>query len=68
MIIGGNELHSTLSKVELPVLGHNLWRIDPTGQFWKCHAAAVGKGAGKYFMMQCGFLQFVSSSVLTSSS
>lgn len=26
------------------VLGHRqLWRIDPTGQFWNCHAAVVGR-------------------------
>ena len=26
---------------------HNtIWRIDPTGQFWNCDAAAVGRGAG----------------------
>lgn len=24
-----------------------LWRIDPTGQFWNCHAAALGRGADK---------------------
>mmetsp|Transcript_15382 Transcript_15382/g.23835 ORF Transcript_15382/g.23835 Transcript_15382/m.23835 type:complete len:149 (+) Transcript_15382:96-542(+) len=24
----------------------NLWRVDPTGQFWSCDAAAVGKGSG----------------------
>ena len=23
-----------------------IWRIDPTGQFWSCDAAAVGRGAG----------------------
>lgn len=23
-----------------------IWRIDPTGQFWNCHAAAIGRGAG----------------------
>lgn len=22
-----------------------LWRIDPTGQFWKCDASAIGKGS-----------------------
>ena len=25
---------------------HHIWRIDPTGQFWKVDAAAVGRGAG----------------------
>lgn len=26
------------------VLGHQqLWRIDPTGQFWNCHAVVVGR-------------------------
>lgn len=24
-----------------------LWRIDPTGQFWNCHAAAMGRAADK---------------------
>ena len=24
-----------------------LWRVDPTGQFWNCDAAAIGRGAGK---------------------
>eukprot|EP00591_Stephanopyxis_turris_P008291 CAMPEP_0195509578 /NCGR_PEP_ID=MMETSP0794_2-20130614/2476_1 /TAXON_ID=515487 /ORGANISM="Stephanopyxis turris, Strain CCMP 815" /LENGTH=384 /DNA_ID=CAMNT_0040636837 /DNA_START=156 /DNA_END=1310 /DNA_ORIENTATION=- len=24
----------------------NIWRVDPTGQFWNCNAAAVGRGAG----------------------
>ncbi len=24
----------------------NIWRIDPTGQFWNSQAAAVGRGAG----------------------
>ena len=24
----------------------NIWRIDPTGQFWKCHLATIGRGAG----------------------
>lgn len=24
----------------------SIWRCDPTGQFWDCHAAAVGRGAG----------------------
>uniref|UniRef100_A0A7S0AR99 Uncharacterized protein n=1 Tax=Minutocellus polymorphus TaxID=265543 RepID=A0A7S0AR99_9STRA len=23
-----------------------IWRIDPTGQFWSCDVAAVGRGAG----------------------
>ena len=23
-----------------------LWRVDPTGQFWKCDAAVIGRGAG----------------------
>lgn len=23
----------------------SLWRVDPTGQFWKCNAAAIGRGA-----------------------
>jgi hypothetical protein len=23
-----------------------IWRCDPTGQFWKCHATAVGRNAG----------------------
>lgn len=23
-----------------------LWRVDPTGQFWNCDAAAIGRGAG----------------------
>lgn len=27
-------------------LGLAIWRCDPTGQFWNCHAAAVGRGAG----------------------
>lgn len=26
---------------------HQLWRIDPTGQFWNCHAAVVGREADK---------------------
>jgi len=40
-------MHSTsFTNADAPLRGHNLWRIDPTGQFWKCHAAAVGKGAG----------------------
>mmetsp|Transcript_23780 Transcript_23780/g.28057 ORF Transcript_23780/g.28057 Transcript_23780/m.28057 type:complete len:453 (+) Transcript_23780:41-1399(+) len=42
MIIGGNEM----PKAAQSALGHNIWRIDPTGQFWKCNAAAVGRGAG----------------------
>eukprot|EP00560_Eucampia_antarctica_P005891 CAMPEP_0197841178 /NCGR_PEP_ID=MMETSP1437-20131217/46029_1 /TAXON_ID=49252 ORGANISM="Eucampia antarctica, Strain CCMP1452" /NCGR_SAMPLE_ID=MMETSP1437 /ASSEMBLY_ACC=CAM_ASM_001096 /LENGTH=347 /DNA_ID=CAMNT_0043450895 /DNA_START=328 /DNA_END=1372 /DNA_ORIENTATION=- len=25
---------------------YNIWRIDPTGQFWNCQAAAIGRGAG----------------------
>jgi hypothetical protein len=26
------------------LLGHRqLWRVDPTGQFWNCHAAVVGR-------------------------
>lgn len=24
-----------------------LWRIDPTGQFWNCHATALGRAADK---------------------
>jgi 20S proteasome alpha/beta subunit len=24
-----------------------LWRIDPTGQFWNCHAAVLGRAADK---------------------
>jgi len=47
MIIGGNEMdYNSLPKAEQSVLKHNIWRIDPTGQFWKCNAAAVGRGAG----------------------
>lgn len=30
------------------VLGNEeLWRIDPTGQFWKCQATAVGRNGDK---------------------
>lgn len=30
------------------VMGQNeLWRIDPTGQFWNCHAAVVGRQSDK---------------------
>lgn len=30
------------------ILGNReLWRIDPTGQFWKCHAVAVGAEADR---------------------
>jgi len=46
IIIGSNEMYLHSSSKEPPVMNHNLWRIDPTGQFWKCSAAAVGKGAG----------------------
>jgi 20S proteasome alpha/beta subunit len=24
----------------------HLWRVDPTGQFWNCKAACIGRGAG----------------------
>lgn len=23
-----------------------IWKVDPSGQFWSCHAAAIGRGAG----------------------
>ena len=53
MIIGGKEM----PKAAQSALGHNIWRIDPTGQFWKCNAAAVGRGAGNAeatFLRQVG--------------
>ena len=28
------------------MLQNHIWRIDPTGQFWNCHAARVGRGSG----------------------
>jgi len=40
IIMGGNDLLD--SKNTQPPI----WRIDPTGQFFNCHAAAVGRGAG----------------------
>jgi len=53
MIIGGKKI----PKAAQSALGHNIWRIDPTGQFWKCNAAAVGRGAGNAeatFLRQVG--------------
>jgi hypothetical protein len=30
------------------ILGNDqIWRIDPTGQFWKCHAVALGRDADR---------------------
>lgn len=34
-----------LASSALIIENDNLWRVDPTGQFWKCRAACVGKGA-----------------------
>jgi 20S proteasome alpha/beta subunit len=34
-LLAGRDEHNTCS----------LWRVDPTGQFWKCNAAAIGRGA-----------------------
>jgi len=31
---------------EHPSSQRDIWRVDPTGQFWNCHAAVVGRGAG----------------------
>ena len=33
---------------------NSIWRIDPTGQFWNCDVAAVGRGAG---MAEISFLK-----------
>lgn len=43
LVIGINE---SMSKKSDGRPSCNIWRIDPTGQFWNCQAAAVGRGAG----------------------
>ena len=42
----GSMLAASALIVDAASEGCNIWRIDPTGQFWSCDAAAVGKGAG----------------------
>ena len=42
----GSMLAASALIVDAASEGCNIWRIDPTGQFWSCDAAAVGRGAG----------------------
>ncbi len=35
-----------LTSSSSPASDYNIWRIDPTGQFWTCALATVGRGAG----------------------
>jgi 20S proteasome alpha/beta subunit len=34
-----------LASMVLMISAYELWRVDPTGQFWQCQAAAIGKKA-----------------------
>ena len=35
-----------MQKTSAVILGgKEIWRIDPTGQFWKCHATVIGQDA-----------------------
>jgi len=56
LIIGMNEVkhyhHPALMNKKL----HSIYRIDPTGQFWDCHAAAVGRGSG---VVEANILKYV---------
>lgn len=38
LLVGRDEQRSSSSFA--------MWRVDPTGQFWKCDAAAIGRRAG----------------------
>ena len=41
IVVGPDGFHASRSGIR-----HAIWRCDPTGQFWNCHAAAAGRGAG----------------------
>jgi hypothetical protein len=49
-------MNELLQPTSSPKYKNSIWRIDPTGQFWQCHAAAVGKGAG---LVEGAMLQYV---------
>jgi 20S proteasome alpha/beta subunit len=47
LVIGWEENHNVeWRRNERKGGGLSIWRCDPTGQFWNCYAAAVGRGAG----------------------
>lgn len=47
-MIGINELVSYGTNCSNKQASNSIiWRIDPTGQFWNCQGAAVGRGAGQ---------------------
>merc|ERR1739848_162658 len=48
VLIGDNDEENLPSSISSTRTSNNIsiWRIDPTGQFWDCHAACVGRGAG----------------------
>ena len=51
LVIGMNEVMSSSDAsagdtTSCNHYNHEIWRIDPTGQFWNCQGAAVGRGAG----------------------
>ena len=43
--VGGKSGDGLLQSFCLIVGNGELWRVDPTGQFWKCQAAVIGKSA-----------------------
>lgn len=48
MIIGSiadNHWESKIHNHSTTPCTTKLWRVDPTGQFWDCEAAAIGRGA-----------------------
>jgi hypothetical protein len=46
LILGANaEHHFNSNNRSSTHLNTKLWRVDPTGQFWDCEAAAIGRGA-----------------------
>lgn len=46
LIIGVNERETSSFTHTIQHPQSNIWRVDPTGQFWNCDAAAIGRGAG----------------------
>lgn len=46
IIIGSTaDHHWSSNNLSTTPFATKLWRVDPTGQFWDCEAAAIGRGA-----------------------